>query len=179
MAKSKPSGAQHYEILFIISNKFTEEEALKSFEKVAGIMAELGGEVTLKDFWGKKKLAYVIAREHYGYYGLLEFDLEGSKLKTLDEKMRLDHEVIRFMVVKKKVQSEADAKKAKAIAAKISSKKEAQEKAEEAKEEAKEEVKAKAKKAATEVSLKKDAKKTDLKSLDEKLEDILKADDLI
>jgi small subunit ribosomal protein S6 len=181
MAKSKVSGPQHYEILFIISNKFTEEEALKSFDKVANLITELTGEITLKDFWGKKKLAYVINREHYGYYGLFEFNLDGSKLRDLDEKLRLDSEIVRFIVIKKKIKSDADLKKEKAIAAKIESKKEAEEKEIEEKEVAKEKsrVKVMAKKEVADISLKSDSKKTDLKSLDEKLDDILKADDLI
>lgn len=181
MAKSKPSGDQHYEILFIISNKFTKDEAAKSFDKVAKLITELTGEITLKDFWGKKKLAYAIDLENYGYYALFEFDLDGSRLKDLDEKLRLDSEIIRFMVVKKKIKSEADLKKEKAIAAKIESKKEAEEKEAEEQEEVKEKAKAKSrsKKEVSDISLKKDSKKTDLKSLDKKLDDILKADDLI
>lgn len=165
MAKSKPSGPQHYEILFIITNRFTEDEASASVERVKKILEGMGGQITLEEFWGKKRLAYPIKGEHYGYYQLYEFDLERNELAKLEEKLRLDSEVVRFMVVKKKIKSEEEIKKAEKIKAKITKKVE-------------EEEKAKAKKASG-LKTKEEKKKTDLNSLDEKLEGILNAKDLI
>ena len=170
MSKTKPSGLIHYEILFIIPNKFADDEAKKIFTKVGQLITSLEGKLTLENYWGKKKLAYPINHEHYGYYGLYEFDLNRELVAEINTKLRLDNDVLRFIIIKKDLKSEAQKKKDEVIKKKIDDKK--------AKEE--EEVKEKVKKTTKKTSSKKEEdKKVDLKSLDEKLEDVLNIDNLL
>jgi len=169
MSKTKKSGPAHYEILFIVSNRFTEEEAKQSIAKVEKLITDNEGVISSNEYWGKKKLAYPINHETYGYYQLLEFDLDGKNLSKLDEKLRLDSEILRFMIVTKKVKSETQIKKEQKIKEKIDSKKTAA-----AKEKAE-------KTAAAEVKKPKKVtkEKVNMENLDEKLEGILNAKDLI
>ena len=167
MSKSKSSGPARYEMLFIISNRFTEDEAKKCVAKVESIITQSEGKITASDFWGKKKLAYPISHEVYGYYNLVEFDLERIALAKLEEKLRLDHEVLRHLIVAKKVKTDEQLQKEKKISDKISTKKAAIEKEQKSQEE----------KASKPKAAKKD--KADLTSLDEKLEGILNANDLL
>jgi len=172
MSKTKPSGAAHYEILFIVSNRFTEEEAKTSIERVGKLITDANGQITKNEYWGKKRLAYPIKHEAYGYYQLFEFDLERPNLAALDEKLRLDHEVVRFMVVAKPLKTEAQLQKEQKINDKISSKKNAIEK------EKVEKIKSQANQEVTKTKTPAKAK-VDIDSLDEKLDDILNAEDLI
>lgn len=169
MSKTKPSGLIHYEILLILPNRFTDEEAKEIFKKVGQLISSLEGKITLENYWGKKKFAYPIKHEYYGYYGLYEFDLERSAVAEINNKLRLDNNIVRFLIVKKEVKSEEQVKKDAKINAKIENKK-AKEKEEDIKEE---------KKTATKSSKKSEDKKIDLKSLDEKLEDVLNIDNLL
>lgn len=172
MSKTKRAGVGHYEILFIIPNKFTEDEAKKLAEKIEGVIAADGGKVTLREFWGKKRLAYKIKQNEYGYYGLLEFDLEGANLAKIDYDMRLSTDILRHQIVVKKAKTEAQLKREAEIRVKIDSKKaEAEKQSAE-----KEENEAKSKKAE---KVEKTEKKDNLGNLDDKLEGILNADDLI
>jgi small subunit ribosomal protein S6 len=173
MSKTKVSGAKHYEILFIMPNKFTDDEAKKIAEKVGQVITENGGQITYSEYWGKKKLAYEIKHNAYGYYALFEFDLEGNLLAKIDQNLRLSTEVLRHQVVVKKTKSAEELKKAEIIRAKIDSKKAAEEKEKIAQE----------KKSSTTTSTSPATKtkddRVDLKDLDKKLEGILNADDLI
>lgn len=169
MSKTKPSGLIHYEILFIMPNKFTDDEAQKVFKKVGELITTNEGTITLENYWGKKKFSYPINHEYYGYYGLFEFDLERKLVTKLNETLRLDKEVVRFMIVKKEVKSEEQIKKDKKIKEKIDSKKNEEL---EIKEEAEKEIKK------TETK-NKEEKKVDLKNLDEKIEDVLNIDNLL
>ena len=172
MSKTKPSGPIHYEILFIIPNKFTDNEAQDIFKKVGQLITSLEGKLTLENYWGKKKFAYPIKHENYGYYGLFEFDLERNLISEINTKLRLDNNILRFLIVKKEVKNEEQIKKDQKIKAKIEDKK-AKVKEEEAQE-------AKIKKTSKKTSTKKDSdKKIDLKNLDEKLEDVLNIDNLL
>lgn len=172
MSKTKAAGTTHYEILFILPNKFTEDEAKKVMDKVGQLITTTGGQLTHNEFWGKKKLAYEIKHNAYGYYGLFEFDLEGKLLAAIDKNLRLSADILRHQIVVKKVKSAEEIARAEAIRAKIDSKKAADKKKEEKEEKASTaEAPAKTKKA--------DDKRVDLKDLDKKLEGILNAKDLI
>ncbi|HNV12459.1 MAG TPA: 30S ribosomal protein S6 [bacterium] len=169
MSKTKPSGLIHYEILFIMPNKFTDDEAQKVFKKVGDLITSNEGKITLENYWGKKKFAYPINHEYYGYYGLYEFDLERTLVAKINDTLRLDKEIVRFLIVKKEVKSEEQIKKDKKIKEKIDSKKSEELKT---KEEAKKETKKVSKK-------KEEDKKIDLKNLEEKLDDVLNIDNLL
>lgn len=173
MSKTKASGAKHYEILFIMPNKFTDDESKKIVEKVGQTITENGGKITYSEYWGKKKLAYEIKHNAYGYYALFEFDLEGSLLAKIDQTLRLSTDVLRHQIVVKTVKSEEQVKKAEKIRAKIDSKKAAEEKNQPTKEK-----KFSAPKPTDNTNGAKDSR-VELKDLDEKLEGILNANDLI
>jgi small subunit ribosomal protein S6 len=173
MSKTKNSGATHYEILFIVPNKFTEDEAKTVASQIEKVIVENDGKITLSEFWGKKRLAYEIKHNAYGYYGLFEFDLEGKNLAKIDKNFRLSTDILRHQIIIKKAKSEKEIAKDKLIRAKIDSKKASEEKGKEEK--------AKKASAPAATSRTKEVKETkvDLKDLDEKLEGILSAKDLI
>lgn len=171
MSKTKPSGLIHYEILFIIPNKFTDDEAQGIFKKVGQLITSNEGTITMEDYWGKKKFAYPIKHEYYGYYGLLEFDLERSSIAEINNKLRHDNNVLRFIIIKKDIKSEEQIKKDEKIKAKIENKK--------AKEKEEETEKTKKTTAKKTVAKKEEDKKIDLKNLDEKLDDVLNIDNLL
>lgn len=161
MENTKQPDTVHYELLFIISNKYSEDELKPIVEKIRQAVIDSGGRITYGETWGKKHLAYPIKGERYGYYELLEFDGEREKSSVLDRSLRLINEVIRYMLVVKKVKTKEKIERDKKIAAKIADKA------------AKEETKIKQKEET------RDKKKVDMKELDEKLDKILEADDLL
>lgn len=168
MSKTKASGLIHYEILFIVPNKFTDEEAQGVFKKVGELISSNDGKITLENYWGKKKFAYPINHEYYGYYGLYEFNLDRSLISEINNKLRLDNTVLRFLIIKKELKSEEQIKKDQKIKEKIENKKEQEKKEEEEKKEKK-----------TKKSTIKSEDKVDLKNLDEKLDDVLNIDNLL
>jgi len=172
MAKVKKSGKSHYELLFIVPNNFTEDEAGAIFEKVKTVIVDNEGEITLEENWGKRRLAYPINHFNHGYYGLMEFNLETAALTKIDRALRMSSEIMRHQIIKKKIKSAEQIEKDKKIAEKIAAenvKKEEERKEQEAKKEVKKQEEAKTK----------DEKKMDLKDLDEKLDKILETDNLL
>ena len=161
MSKIKSSKIPHYELLYIISNKFSENELAPIAERVKKIIIDNGGDITINKEWGKKRLAYPIKGFYYGYYFLLEFDLAGEKLAKVDRALRLSSEIVRHQIVSKKVKTAEEIKKEKEIAAKIAAK---------TTEEASREEK---------LTKEKSKEKIDLKELDEKLDKILETSDLL
>lgn len=165
MAKIKHSGTPHYELLYLITNEYTEDELKPIIEKISGLITAKGGKITLTEEWGKKRLAYPIKSFKYGYYILNEFDAEGKDVAEIDRALRMASEILRHQIVVKRVKTAEEIEKEKKIAQKIASKHEAQEKTEEKKK--------------TEEKEEKRKKKVDLEDLDEKLDKIFDTDDLL
>jgi small subunit ribosomal protein S6 len=186
MSKVKKIENAHYELLFIIPNKFTEDEAKAIDEKIKKQIAAAGGEITYTEDWGKKKLAYVIDNYNHGYYKLAEFDLAGVKLAELDNFLRLSNDVLRHQIVRIKKrtaeQIAADLKKSEELAAIKKRLKEGGAEKPEKKELAEQKTSGlvvEEKKAPAVEERKSFKKKADLKDLDSKLDDILDTKDLI
>jgi len=174
MSKTKKLSKGHYEILFIVPNKFTEDEAKQIIAKVDEVIIKSGGEISNREYWGKKKLAYDIKQNSYGYYSLVEFDSEKEAISVIDQNLRLSTDILRHQIVAKKFKTEEAIKREQEIKQKIEAKK---------MEEAKAAIEKQAEKLAADKENSKNAlkraKKSDLKDLDEKLEGILSANDLI
>ncbi|MDD5528383.1 MAG: 30S ribosomal protein S6 [Patescibacteria group bacterium] len=185
MSKVKKTENFHYEMLYIIPNKFTEDEAKAINEKIEKQIAAVGGEVTYTEDWGKKKLAYMIGNYNHGYYKLAEFDLAGVKLAELDNFLRLSNDVLRHQIIRivkrSAEQIAADKKKSDELAAIRKRLKEGGAEKSEKPEKAEEKTAGlvageKPQPAEERKSFK---KKTELKDLDAKLDDILDTKDLI
>lgn len=163
MAKNKSSEIPHYELLYLVSNKFTEDELKPILEKVTKIIGDKGGKITLTDEWGKKRLAYPIKSFAYGYYTLIEFDSEGINVKEIDRALRMMNEIMRHQIINKRVKTAEEIAEEKEIAKKIAKKQKEEKKTEVEQEEKKE----------------KDKNKVELEDLDQKLDKILDTDDLL
>lgn len=161
MAKTKLANIPHYELLYVIPNKYTEEEVKPIMAKVSKIIAGHNGKITYSEEWGKKKLAYLIKGNGYGYYNLVEFDLSGNELDKLNRTLAMTNEVLRYQVVTKPARSEAEIKEEKKKMEKRLEEEIVKEKEEPEKEK------------------EKTKPKMDLKDLDEKLDKILNTDDLL
>lgn len=101
MSKVKSDKTPHYELLYLVSNKYSEAELEPIKTKVNKLIENHGGEISYSETMGKRRLAYAIKGFRYGYYELVEFDLAGSELIKLEKDLKLDHEILRHQVVKK------------------------------------------------------------------------------
>ncbi|MFH1583211.1 MAG: 30S ribosomal protein S6 [Candidatus Falkowbacteria bacterium] len=161
MSKVKSGETPHYELLYIISNKFSEDEVKPIVEKVNSLITDNQGKITLAEDLGKKRLSYSIKGFRYGYYILAEFDMAGESLINIDRALRMMNEVLRHQIIAKIVKTTEQIAQDKKIAEKIAARNDKEEKEE------KEKIK------------QTDKEKIDLKDLDEKLDRILETNDLL
>jgi small subunit ribosomal protein S6 len=161
MAKNKLGKTPHYELLYIIPNKYSEDELKPIVEKVNKLITDNEGKVTYEEVWGKKKMCYPIQGFNHGYYQLAEFYASEEYVNKINHELRIDRDVLRHMIVVKAVVSEEEreAKKKKAEKKMIEKVEEKKKEEEKPKEEPK--------------------KKVNMKELDEKLDKILDTDDLL
>lgn len=176
MSKTKKSSLTRYEMLFIIPNHYTEDEAKEIITKTEKLLTENESSIVYREYWGKKKLAYEIEKNHYGYYSLCEFNTEKVNIAEINRLLGLSKEVLRHQIVTVPALSDTERLKIKERQDEVASKtgKEAsvgKEKAEKG---------ATDKDSKEKKELKRKAEnKTDLKDLDEKLAGIINAKDLV
>lgn len=91
-----------YEALYVITPELEEEANRGVIEKFAGIIAQNGGVIENTDEWGKKKLAYPIDYKTEGYYVLVHFEAEAELPKELERNFKIDENIMRYMVVRRK-----------------------------------------------------------------------------
>ena len=89
-----------YETIFILHPSLDEEAVKANIEKFKGVIENGGGTVENVDFWGKRKLAYEIAKVNEGFYTLINFESNTELPKELDRVFIITDDVIRHIVVK-------------------------------------------------------------------------------
>ena len=89
-----------YENIFVAHPSLDEEAVKALIEKFKGVIENGGGTVDNVDFWGKRKLAYEIAKVNEGYYTLINFTASPELPKELDRVLRITYGIIRHMIVK-------------------------------------------------------------------------------
>ncbi len=89
-----------YELIFILKANLGEPEMAARVDKVQSIIGSHKGEITQKNHWGVRRLAYEIDHENKGNYMFLKFRSQGTVVNDLDKMLRLDDKVLRHLIVR-------------------------------------------------------------------------------
>jgi len=89
---------KHYEIMTIYNIELGEEGFLNLSNEVKDLVTSLGGKIISDTSWGKRRFAYRIGLQEEGYYGVIQFDLEGSKVGELKAKLNLQDDLVRYLI---------------------------------------------------------------------------------
>jgi len=88
-----------YETLFIVQPNATDDEVQAAATGVETLVSQDGGAVTVKDIWGKRRLAYEVNRFNEGIYILMRFQSPGDSVKKLETHFKLNDDIIRYLVI--------------------------------------------------------------------------------
>lgn len=67
--------------------------------KIEGIITNAGGNVTKKDNWGKRKLAYKIRKQEFAVYVCFDLMVEPAKVAKIENDILLTEEIMRHIIV--------------------------------------------------------------------------------
>jgi small subunit ribosomal protein S6 len=90
---------RQYESIFIVDSHLPNEQIEACIVKHTQLIEKSGGKIKLIDRWGKKRLAFEIAKKQYGFYVYVRFESEGKFCQELNRSFKLDDTVIRFLTV--------------------------------------------------------------------------------
>ncbi|MBU0596071.1 30S ribosomal protein S6 [Candidatus Bipolaricaulota bacterium] len=90
---------REYEIVYVIRPDLSDEERSSKVERIHSLITDNGGELGKIEDWGRRVLAYEIKHNTDGYYGLAEFRLPPSAVVTVEERLNIDEEILRYQIV--------------------------------------------------------------------------------
>jgi small subunit ribosomal protein S6 len=89
-----------YETVFILTPVLSEDQVRETVKKVEERLTSEDAQIVHRENWGLRKLAYPIQKKSTGFYALLEYEMEGSKLAEFELFLKRDERVIRFLTVR-------------------------------------------------------------------------------
>ncbi|MGW8169952.1 MAG: 30S ribosomal protein S6 [Sulfurovaceae bacterium] len=89
-----------YETLFVVKPTLTEQEIASQVTKIKDILTREGAELIATDDMGMRRLAYAVEKQTRGYYTVLYYKSEGSKIAEIERNLKINEDIIKFLTVK-------------------------------------------------------------------------------
>ena len=91
---------RHYELMVILDPSLDERTVTPSLETFLRVVTGDGGTVEKVDVWGKRRMAYEIAKHAEGIYAVLDVTCEPATVAELDRQLSLNESVLRTKVMR-------------------------------------------------------------------------------
>src|SRR5207245_3533370 len=89
-----------YETIFVLHPEMTEEDVEANIQSTVQLLEGKGAEIIRLDRGGKRRLAYVMRKQRYGYYNLIHFRTTPEALPDLERMYRLSERVLRYSTLR-------------------------------------------------------------------------------
>lgn len=90
---------RHYEIVFLV-HPDQSEQVPAMVERYRGIIEGADGKVHRLEDWGRRQLAFPIAKVHKAHYVLMNVECAGKTLDELIDAFRFSDAVLRHLTIK-------------------------------------------------------------------------------
>ncbi len=94
---------RHYEIMVILDPSLEERTVAPSLDTYLNVIRTAGGSVEKLDVWGRRRLAYEIAKNTEGIYAVIDVQTTPTAVAELDRQLRLNESVLRTKVIRPEV----------------------------------------------------------------------------
>lgn len=86
----------NYQLTILVSNKLDE----KARQGVLDVVSKDLGEKTKAELWGVRGLSYEIKHNDKAFYAHYNFETEPATIPVIDRKLKLNEEIIRYLLIK-------------------------------------------------------------------------------
>jgi small subunit ribosomal protein S6 len=88
-----------YETVFVLHPELTDEDVEASISTVETVLRDKGAEIIRVERSGKRRLAYEVQKQRYGYYNLIHFRALPETPAELERVYRLSERVVRHLTI--------------------------------------------------------------------------------
>lgn len=89
-----------YETVFILHPEMSEEDVEAGVQNTVSLLETNGSEIIRTERGGKRRLAYPVEKQRYGFYSLIHFHGTSESLVELERMYRLNDRVLRYLTVR-------------------------------------------------------------------------------
>lgn len=88
-----------YELGFIVAPELAPDDENGALERIEKIITDADGEITERESWGRRRLAYQIEDHTQGVYHFWKFEAAPTTIEPLEFALRTDDRFIRHLVL--------------------------------------------------------------------------------
>ncbi|TMQ05725.1 MAG: 30S ribosomal protein S6 [Deltaproteobacteria bacterium] len=96
----KPNTSREYETIYILRPNTPNEGVAEVNTRIKGVIEGMGGKLIKVDNWGKRRLAYEVAKERKGIYLYWLYLAQPGVVEETERNLRMLDSVIRYLTVK-------------------------------------------------------------------------------
>ena len=89
-----------YENVFIARQDISTAQVEALTETFATLIAENGGKVEKREYWGLRNLAFRMKKNRKGHYVLFNLDAPAAAVNELERNMRINEDILRYMTIR-------------------------------------------------------------------------------
>jgi len=89
-----------YELTVLLDGKTSSFKKKKFLETLEKMVSSFSGKVVKSKEWGVLDLAYPIKKNKNALYLFWELELPADKVKSLRDKLKLEEDILRYLLIK-------------------------------------------------------------------------------
>jgi len=89
-----------YECVLLARQEVSAPQVEALVDELSNVLAQGGGNVTKKEFWGLRNIAYRVKKNRKAHYVLLNIDAPSAAVKEMERQMSLNEDVLRYLTVR-------------------------------------------------------------------------------
>jgi small subunit ribosomal protein S6 len=98
--RDTPNTAREYETIYILRPNTPNEGVAEVNTRIKNVIEGMGGKIIKVDNWGKRRLAYEVAKERKGIYLYWQYLAQPGIVEETERNLRMLDSVIRYLTVK-------------------------------------------------------------------------------
>lgn len=98
--RDTPNTSREYETIYILRPNTPNEGVAEVNTRIKNIIESMGGKILKVDNWGKRRLAYEVAKERKGIYLYWQYLAQPGVVEETERNLRMLDSVIRYLTTK-------------------------------------------------------------------------------
>jgi len=89
-----------YECVILARQEVSAPQVETLIDEMSNVLTAVGGNVSKKEFWGLRNIAYRVKKNRKAHYVLLNVDAPSAAVKEMERQMSLNEDVLRYLTIR-------------------------------------------------------------------------------